>query len=71
MLAAARARRLPVLSWAPARVRALTRAHTPLAPASRRPRFSGERHYRTKAIGYVRSVDTVNKLWNETGPRYA
>jgi hypothetical protein len=40
-------------------------------PCPRRPRFAGERHYRTKAIGYVRSIDTVNKLWNETGPRYA
>ncbi len=59
------------LSWAPVRVRALTRAPLAPAPAPRRPRFAGERHYRTKAIGYVRSIDTVNKLWNETGPRYA
>lgn len=32
---------------------------------------AGERHYRTKALGYVRSVEAVNKLWSETGPRYA
>jgi len=42
----------------------------PPAPSPRRHRAE-ERQYRTKALGYVRSVDVVNKLWNETGPRYA
>ena len=44
---------------------------TPRAPVPLVSPRAGERHHRTTARGYVRRSDTVNKLWNETGPRYA